>query len=291
MKYRVVVFAAATMFSAHAGIAADLMSPQIVTDDTMPLRGSIDILTANNQVTVSFVENSRFYMETDSSGGRLDSERGWLPGVEVSGSLMQNWVVDNFYLYGQFKWVNSPTTYTGSYIGGTYGDIMQHDGATVVGADFRIGEGFAAWDRAMVTPYAGLGFRNWTRTVNGTGGLREDYRHGYAGAGLMVQYAPADHLVVGVNGLIGGTFAAEMETSLLTGGAVIPVGKYKLGSRAIYMAGANIDYAFANNVHVSTGVDYVGYGYGRSPQDAYGIYEPDSTTHDVTIKVGLGYSF
>jgi len=290
MTYRAVVLAAATLMSAGAGHAADLTSKPTTFDEPVAMRGSIDILTANNQVAVSFVESSKFYIET-SGGTKLDSERGWLPGVAVSGALMQNWIVDNFYLYGQFKWVNSPTTYTGAYIGGTYGDLVQRNGATVLGADFRIGEGFAVYDRAMVTPYAGFGFRNWTRTINGGGGYREDYRHGYAGAGLLLQYAPVDHLVVGVNGLVGGTFAAEMETSTLPGGAAIVTDKFKLGSRAIYMAGANVDYAFSNNVHVSTGVDYVGYDYGQSPVNAYGYYEPDSKTHEVTLKVGIGYSF
>ena len=290
MKYRFVVLAGTTILFTQTGFAADMMSQPRMFDEPVAMRGTIDILTANNQVAVSFIESAKFYMEK-SGGTRLDSERGWLPGIAVSGSLMQNWVVDNFYLFGQFKWVNSPTTYTGSYIGGTYGDLVQRNGATVINADFRIGEGFAVYDRAMVTPYAGFGYRTWARVINGAGGYREDYHHGYAGAGILLQYAPVDHLVVGVNGLVGGTFAAQMSTSTLPGGAAIATDTFKLGSRAIYMAGANVDYAFSNNVHVSTGVDYVGYDYGRSPVNGLGYYEPDSKTHEVTLKVGVGYSF
>lgn len=42
---------------------------------TADLRGSV-IVAANNRVTVSFVETSKFYMERGPSDERLDSERG-----------------------------------------------------------------------------------------------------------------------------------------------------------------------------------------------------------------------
>lgn len=291
MNRHALLFTLAVVATTPAAEAADIGSKlaplRMSTED---LRGS-SILAANNQVTASFVETSTFYMERSAAGVRYDSERGWLPGLAISASVMENWGVDDLYLFGQFKWVNATTTYTGAYIGGTYGDLVQKSGASTVNVDFRVGKGFAIFDGTMLTPYAGLGWRNWTRTLTGAGGYREDYRHGYFGAGAMVQYAPVEHWVIGLSGLVGRTFSAEMATTPTPGGAAVPADKFRLGASTLFMAGASVDYAMTSHAHVGAGVDYVGHRYGASAANIYGMYEPDSRTDEVTMKVGLGYSF
>lgn len=291
MKRHAVLFTVAACLATSTAEAADIGS-RIGGLDFSPadLRGSV-IVAANNQVTLSFVESSTFYMERGPSGERFDSERGWLPGLVISGTLMENWGVDNLYLHGSLKWVNALTTYTGSYIGGAYGDLVQKDRASVVNVDVRIGKGFDVFDDVMLTPYAGLGWRDWARTLSGPGGYREDYRHAYAGAGALLQWSPAKQWVIGVNGLVGRTFAAEMATTPIPGGFPMPADEFRLGSSTLYMAGASLDYAVTNNVHLAAGVDYLGFRYGRSQPNVYGLYEPDSRTDDVSVKIGVGYSF
>lgn len=250
-----------------------------------------DIVKANNQVSIDFSETYMDYLESSGSTP-LDSERGWMPGMSISASVMQDWGVDNLYLYGQFSWHKGKTTYVGAYIGGTYGDLRQSDGAEIYNEDFRIGKGFELNDAVMLTPYLGLGARQWGRTISNPGGYHEDYSHGYVGGGMMAQFAPVPGWVISVNGMVGSTFAANMRTTRTAGGAAITPQNYKLGNAAIYMAGISFDNALTDTVHLNFGVDYTNFNYGRSAVSAIdSTYEPDSRTSQVALKVGLGFAF
>lgn len=66
---------------------------------------------------------------------------------------------------------------------------------------------------------------------------------------------------------------------------------FPLGSSNLDMAGVSLDCAVTDNVHFSTGIDWVGFRYDRSPTNVYGMYEPDSRTDDISLKVGVGYAF
>lgn len=250
-----------------------------------------DIVTANNQVNFNVSGAYLDYLESSGST-RLDSEKGWTPGLAVSGSVMTDLAIENLYLYGQLSWNKGNSNYVGSYMNGQYGDVRQSDKAEIFNEDFRIGKGFAMSDDFMVTPYLGLGARQWSRKITNPGGYREDYSHGYAGGGVMVQFSPGPGWVLSVNGLIGSTFAASMRTSLTAGGAALTPQTYNLGNAAIYMAGISIDRAITDTIHANVGVDYLNFRYGRSPVSSLdSTYEPDSRTSQVALKAGLGFSF
>lgn len=249
------------------------------------------IVKSNNQVGIAFYGNHIDYLETNGSTP-MDSEKGWQPGVAISGSVMKNWGIENLYLYGQFSWVNGHSNYVGSYIGGTYGDLKQTDGAEVSNEDFRIGKGFSVNDNFMLTPYVGAGARQWGRNLPGSSGYHEDYSNGYAGGGLMAQFSPASRWVLSVNGLIGSTFGASMKTSLTPGGYAITPQTYNLGSSTIYKIGASVDYAATESIHVNAGVEYTSFNYGKSAISSIdGTYEPDSRTNELAAKIGIGFSF
>jgi hypothetical protein len=258
----------------------------------MELRGTrSDIVKANNQVTLNISEGYLDYLESSGSTP-LDSERGWQPGLSLSGSMMTDFLVPNLYLYGSLSWNKGNSDYVGSFIGGNYGDLRQRDNAEITNEDFRIGKGFDVSDSLMLTPYLGIGARQWRRDISGAGGYREDYSHGYVGGGLLAQYSPAPGWVLGVNGLVGSTFSASMKTTAVAGGAAITPQTYKLGNSAIYMVGASVDRAITDTVHANLSVDYTNFSYGRSavsPIDS--TFEPDSRTSAVALKVGLGFAF
>lgn len=258
----------------------------------LELRGtSNDIVKANNQVILNLSEGYLDYLESSGSTP-LDSERGWQPGLSLSGSIMTDFLVPNLYLYGNLSWNKGNSDYVGSFIGGNYGDLRQRDKAEITNEDFRIGKGFDVSDSFMLTPYLGIGARQWRRDVSGTGGYREDYTHGYVGGGLLAQYSPAPGWVLGLSGLVGSTFSASMKTTAVTGGAAITPQTYKLGNSAIYMVGASVDRAITDTVHANFSVDYTNFSYGRSavsPIDS--TFEPDSRTSAVALKVGLGFAF
>src|SRR5689334_15335939 len=66
------------------------------------------IVESNNQVSVQFQSIHFDYAETQA-GVLLDTENGWVPGVGVSVTLMQNWLVDNLYFKGSFAWYRGHT--------------------------------------------------------------------------------------------------------------------------------------------------------------------------------------
>lgn len=255
-----------------------------------PISSRSTIVNANNQFGVSGSGAFIDYMEK-VGGEKFDSERGWVPGLSVSGSVMQDWGVDNLYLFGQFSWSKGHSRYIGAFQNGTYGDLRQDDGAEMFREDVRIGKGFDLNNSFMLTPYLGAGARQWSRHLPGVGGLQEDYSNGYVGGGLLAQYSPAPRWVVSVNGMVGSTFRSTMKTSRINGGANINPQTYDLGEAAMFMAGASVDYAVSERLHANLGVDVTNFKYGKSPVSFDSTYEPTSRTTEVVVKAGIGVSF
>ena len=248
------------------------------------------ILVANNQISVDAVGHHFDYHETTAAFPVLDSEKGWLPGVQVTGSAMGNLgTITNVYAMGQFTWIKGTTDYWAA--GGPV--TSNRDGAEVKDFDFRLGKGFDVGTSWMFTPYFGAGYHVWDRDLSnqfGPFGYHEKYEHGYAGAGLLIQWAPSNQLVLSATGLVGSTFDPKMTTSFNGGAAILPW-TYGLGSSVIYKAGVAADYAITRQWHANVGVDYVNFRYGASAFAPDGTFEPDSRTSNWTVKAGLGYSF
>jgi hypothetical protein len=285
--------------------AADLNAGAKYTGGLKDAWSSDDILIANNQVIAQFVTTNFAYKETGDpardSYGTLDTEKNWVPGAGVSLSLMRNWIVSNLYFNAQYSYLNGKTDYTGSNVyfadipvTGVYGSVHARDGAIVNDVDFRVGKGFSLQPNLMVTPYVGAGYHDWQRKVNGG----EGYSNGYVGGGLLVQWAPISGVVLSGHGLVGGTVGSHIDVgSFGVSGAVRTAGfggitgfSGALGNSTIYRVGLSGDYALTRNIHVSAGVEWVDFKYGESAvYDHY--YEPNSSTQNTTVKVGIGYAF
>ncbi len=270
-----------------------------------------DIIRANSQISVDFAATDWNYAEFNQFaagggalanpafpvGATLNTEKGWLPGVAVTGSYMSDCssgFFSNIYLYGRGTYLSGHTTEWVNGVPGTFSDP-----ARVWDGDFRVGKGFQVSSNVMLTPYIGAGVDDWRRTISGvpTGALIEDYSHGYVGAGLLLQVAVAPGFVVSAYGLGGGTFNSQMNFNPNTAvNAVLfgPNHTFTLGNSETVKAGASIDYAFTNNWHMNAGVDYTYFKYGASRQELlplFGTFEPPSRTSNVTATVGVGYSF
>ena len=224
--------------------------------------------------------------ESPLPGTPLNTEKGWVPGLSVTGSIMRDvGSLQNVYLWGRFSWMKGNTNYWNCC------EPPAVDGATVSDWDFRLGKGFSMGQNAMLTPYFGIGTNSWTRIITEPE-FREVYSHDYAGGGLLLQYSPAPRLVLSANGLVGTAFASSMTFTPLPGG-VGGIGQtYTLGNKVVYMAGGSADYAFNDHWHGNVGIDYTHFAYGQSPISPIdGSVEPNSTTSYLTLSVGLGYSF
>ena len=284
----VVLVAAGQAYSADLPVTA---APNYPYAPAPICRGG-DIVRANNQVSVDFVETNINYGPEflTGVGTPLDSEKGWVPGFSVTGSLMNNiGSLCNVYLMGRFTWVEGNTQYWAS--GGPV--TSSTDNATVNNADFRLGKGFSLGPNAMLTPFVGGGTNWWDRFLTGPFGYDEKYSHGYVGGGAMLQFSPAARWVLSVDGLVGETIASSMATSTTPGGSpVIFPQTYTLGSKLMYVVGGSIDYAFSQHWHANVGVEYVHFAYGQSPVSPIdGSLEPNSTTSYLSLSVGAGFGW
>jgi hypothetical protein len=235
------------------------------------------IVDSNNQISFDYKSVDVGYKEF--FGGPLDSESGWLSGFGTSLSIMpackESWLLNNLYFNFQFSYFNGHTEYVGGpLIGpGGFGSITGPDGANGFGsANF------------MIIPFFGIGYHEWDRKVN-TG---ENYSNGYYGAGLLLQYSPFQRFVLSADALVGRTFDANVVVNAIPG--LNPSLSLGLGDSALYKLGFSGDYAITPIIHVNAGVEWTGFDYGMSPV-VDGLLEPESRTHDVTFKIGVGFAF
>jgi opacity protein-like surface antigen len=295
-------FAAAALAAAlvtGGAYAADLNSRSGGLKDG-PVWGSTDIVASNNQIAIQFAATNFDYIETGDPArglsGTLDTERNWVPGVTVEFSLMRNWIVSNLYFDARHTYLDGATDYRGS--GYTiidrvpaYHSLSTTSGAVVNDFDFRLGKGFEPQPNLMLTPYVGAGYHNWQRMVNGG----EEYSNGYVGGGLLAQWSPVSRLVLSAHGLMGSTFASSISVSGGYEVAWVMATRANhsfsgpLGDSRIYRAGLGADYALAGPLHLNASVEWVDFKYGES--DIYDHnYEPDSSTQNTTVRVGVGYA-
>lgn len=253
------------------------------------------IVRSNNMIGISFADTHIDYTETGNGvlgadGVTLDTEKGWVPGVRITASLMRDLIVDKFYLAGAFTWNNASTKYTGSLIGGVFGSVVQDDGAIVKDFDFRIGKGFDITSNFMVTPFFGFGSHYWDRKVN----AGEVYSHDYIGLGLMLQYALTQQLVLSADALAGRTMGAKIDVAFID--PVFNGFAGGLGNSGLYKVGIGADYAVTKAFHLNAGLEYTAFRYGMSGLYFLGdssccVGEPRSTSSTVTARVGVSYAF
>jgi len=282
------------LVSAANGYAADMqVKAAPIVQPTPMLAWVSPILAANNQISLDVIGQHIDYLERSADGAPMDSERGWQPGLQLTGSVMRDLgPITNVYVMGQFTWANDNTYYVGgTSTNPTYGSLVNHSGAETRDFDFRLGKGFDVGQNWMFTPYFGIGYRAWDRNLTGATGYHERYEHSYAGGGLMIQWAVTQQWVISANGLIGSTFDPQMRVTPNGGFAAVPF-TYDLGTKTFWRTGLSTDYALTPQWHLNAGFDYTNFRYGNSSNTSPdGMYEPDSRSGIWTVKAGIGYSF
>jgi opacity protein-like surface antigen len=287
--------------------AADMRMP-VKAPPPVPVCGYSDITAANNQISVDFATTNVDYVEFNppnapfrdpllAVGAPLDTENGWVPGVSVTGTAMFNLgQLCNVYVQGRFSYFNGHTDYWQPL-----GRLPGVSGAKIWEEDFRLGKGFDLAPNVMLTPYLGAGLRRWDRDLCVAGacvgnGFHEDYKHGYWGAGLMLQVSPISRLVLSASGLVGRTVGSEINGGPNGGNPTIVPFHAALGNSTIYKVEGSADYAITQNIHANVGVEWTRFTYGLSAPfvvDRFGnpAVEPDSRTNTVTVRAGLGFAF
>ena len=305
------IFSSAALIAMTAGVANAADMPLKAAPRAALAPCAYDIIRANSQIGVSFAARHMDYAEFNEpaagggllanaglpQGATLNTEKGWLPGVAVTGSYMSDCTssfFSNIYVYGRGSYFRGETDF---WVNGP--NVTAKDPAKIWEGDFRLGKGFQVSPQAMITPYIGGGFHTWNRTISAfpTGALIEEYSHGYAGAGLLLQFAMAPGFVVSAYGFGGSTFNSQMDfnpNGAVNAALLGPAHTFTLGNSAIVKAGGSIDYAFTPNWHLNAGVDWTYFKYGASRMELFppfGTFEPPSRTYNLTATIGIGYSF
>jgi hypothetical protein len=271
-------------FSLLAGLSALVLASNVAQAG--------DIVSSNNQLSLDFAAVNFGYKETGNGifgtpTGTLDTETRWVPGVSVSLSAMQDWGLQNLYLSARYTYFNGNTSYVGGHLfpPTPFGSVRASDGATVNDIDARLGKGLALGPNVMMTPFFGMGYQDWNRAVN----AGEDYTHAYYGGGLLLQVSPFNRLVLSADALVGETFDSHINVQGLNGFSG------SLGNSMIYKLGLSGDYAITPTIHANAGVEYENFSYGMSAIHVIpmccAVWEPDSRTSNVTVRVGLGIAF
>lgn len=253
--------------------------------------GMRTILKSDNQISASFVGSHIGYNEFNDpsrSGGTdgvIDSENGWMPGAHVSFSLVERDPgIRHLYFAFNGIWLNGHTNYWSASE-----TLVDHDviktGEIRIGVLAPLGYGIA------LTYYAGIGARQWNRTLEGPRGYREVYSNEYAGGGLLFQKATSPQIVFTIDVFIGSTFGGSMQSSRLPGGYPITPEKYTLRDRPLIRVSGRLDDAITQHFHLNTSVSYTRFKFGESPLVSNLSYEPNSASTVISLEVGLGYGF
>jgi hypothetical protein len=295
------IVAASPVLAADMAVKARPPAPAVVGC------GYNAITAANNQISLDYAGTNKDYVEYNTAnplftvpgvavGAPVDSDKGWVNGVSVTGSAMFNLgSVCNVYLFARGSYFDGRTDYWAT------SPPLGQSNAKIWEGDFRVGKGFDVAPNVMLTPYLGGGVRSWDRDLCQAGacvggGYHENFSHGYLGAGLLLQYAATSQLVFSGSGLVGSTLSSQLKGGPIAGGNPRIVNfQTNLGDSVIYKLEGSVDYAFTQNFHGNVGVEYTNFKYGESAQFIPSLLgpaiEPRSRTETVTVRAGLGWAF
>jgi hypothetical protein len=244
-----------------------------------------DIRKADNGLSLDLGATYLDYTET-AGGTTLDTEKGWLPTATLAFSLLAYpWApIPNLYFHIDVTGSTGSTNYSGALCD-EFGDCTPYQSTTndtIIATAARLGRAFSLNRNVMLTPYAEIGYRYWSRDLTGIGGYGEDYYNWEGMGGLLLQYSPAARWVVSLSGSAGSTFGASMQTQGET---------FTLGDALIWRTEAKLGYRITDRIELTATGGYQSFGFGASAADANGFYEPDSTTHETRLLLGASYHF
>ncbi|UCG80882.1 MAG: hypothetical protein JSV60_00955 [Desulfobacterales bacterium] len=231
-----------------------------------------------------------FDYEEDLSFPLKSTEEGWLPSVYLAYTYnMKNDPYTKVFV----EYTRADTDYDGSLDDGTpWTDTTDN---IFFRFEWDIGYTFDGGDKYSVTPYVGWGSRYWKRGLGGPRPFDEKYSWQYIPVGVRAEFELHDKWDVGANVAVRFMFGGKMraESSAFNF-------KVDLGNKVGWFAEMPIRYLFSTVWSFVAAPWYEYSEIGESNQvliidsgsTIRGPYlEPDSTTYQYGVNVGLVYSF
>ena len=160
-----------------------------------PTSADTSIRWADNGIELDVGAKDLSYGESLPGRNIYDTEKGWLPGIAMQGSVLtpdsRNPWTRNIYLHGEFNASAGDTHYNGFLLTTPPTPHQTTTNDAIYTFSGQVGRAFGFYgDQVMVIPLSDLGYRYWTRQITGTGGYTENYQHAEAMVGVLVQGAP-----------------------------------------------------------------------------------------------------
>jgi hypothetical protein len=227
-------------------------------------------------------------------GGVLDKDTGWNNGVYVEARH------DDEDMYARFLFdyvVTNSATYTGSLQNGT--PITMSTEEKFLTFEVNAGAKALNFGTATLSPYAGLGYRDWKRGKDNLPDYQEDYSWWYVAAGGNLAYR-FNRLVIAADVALLYPFASKMTTDVagMVDEATFDI-KPRLGYRAEVPVTFEVSQGRDLKILVFGTPFYQKWKFGASDPVTLtqgGIpvaiaIEPDSTTVMYGFRVGVGLNF
>lgn len=228
------------------------------------------------------------------NGGVLDKDTGWNNGVYLEARDDD----ESTFTRALFDYVmTNSATYNGGLQNGTPLTMSTKEKFIT----FEVNAGYKAlnFDTATLSPYAGLGYRDWKRGSDNFPDYQEDYSWWYVAAGFNLAYR-FNKLVVAPDLALVYPFGAIMTTNIAgtVGEATFDI-KPHLGYRIEVPVNYEISRDMNTKIFVFWTPFYQRWKFGASDPVTLtqgGIpvaiaIEPDSTTVMYGLRVGLGLNF
>jgi predicted porin len=283
------------MASAHAQAPVPQPAqPATAPAASPPVSPQDMVVRVNSEIGLSVSGLFQFYQESFDRGPALDRETGGTPGFDLKATHMFNaYGIDNFYAGLHYSFNDGTVTYHAGD-----GDAFREPAGQIINqVNLEAGRGYFLSSRLLLLPEFQIDYRNWQRSVPNGVSPQETYSYVAPGLALRATYAATEKLAL--TGKLGWEYTiAPTDAAAANPGLGIPATSLRLGNRSIWQVNAGADYALSARVHVFGDLDYQHIDFGHSPTSFFGtpyglggIAEPNSTTDDLLLKLGLGFSF
>jgi hypothetical protein len=252
------------------------------------------VIQATQEIGVSFAPSLIAYREYQNDGV-LDSEHGWIAGVEVNAAWMHKTpILSNLLLQGAYEFNDGSSKHWSKSLTGS-GTLSYAAPFRSNDAQFAIGKVFTPNPRLLCVPELEAEYREWLRQLPQAGlAIRENYTFWAPGLAVSASYNPFKTLVLKARGGVAHTVFPANATIGNPSGQV-PDFTFALGNRPVWQADLGADWAMARSLHAVAGIDYSHFGFGNSAPSYYGNgkdeYEPSSITDHARVHAGLAWAF
>ena len=212
------------------------------------------------------------HKDPDIGGSGLStSEHGWIPTIELGASVLGD---IGYFLSGSASFTGGSSNYRG--FDASLNPSTGYTENTMFNVNTQVGWNVSPFESFTLIPYVEGNYQYWNRETAGD----IEYTHMAALAGLKLQFAPTETVVVTAYGAYGSILSPEMEST--TGGTDTPEEKpiYRIGTKVAYSPKISPRYEYF------LAGDYVSYEYGESA-----TYPTTSFTKQLIARAGLAYRF